>query len=445
MKIKTVEISKLKSHPDNPNQHPVEQINELQDSLKQFDQVKNIVVWQGQVIAGNGLLMAAKKQGRDAIKVQDVLDWPEEKAISYMIADNRLPELAIMDDDLLSGLLADFDEPLDIPGIDEDFLNDLDFTETVSINLDDDNTKPSELATKPFGDERDKMPMKELLHSVDLIKVSFSGGKDSVAMAIYLYKHFEIPKEKMLLEHYYNPFEWEDMSEYCKYFSEIFEVELKEYGNEPPDEEKEKVKIYGKRNADNFMVDKIKKVGLPSPMQKWCFERYKQRVFTYVARRHRNDSYIQAVGMRAAESPRRAKLEDRGITRDIQPFCYPIFNLSNEETFGLSIENNIKLHHAYKFWGRTGYPFCPMQSHKDFKVLRKEYPEVWDKMLRLYLLSMESDFYRTSSLNRPKDDLERILGTRSDKARKKDWVPPKGLTFWRGNLGEKWQDVFQPR
>lgn len=126
MKLQTVKITDLKFHPKNPNTHPEFQVKELQNSLDQFDQVKNIVVWQGLVIAGNGLLEAAKLQNRETIEIQDVSDWPEEKALKFMIADNRIPQLAIMDDDILSGLLTDFDEPLDIPGIDEDFLDGLD-------------------------------------------------------------------------------------------------------------------------------------------------------------------------------------------------------------------------------------------------------------------------------------------------------------------------------
>lgn len=127
MKIKKVNISSLKPHPQNPNQHPQEQLNELESSLEQFDQVKNIVVWKNLVIAGNGLLMAAEKQGRKEIEVRDVSDWPEEKAIKFMIADNRLPELTIMDDEILAGLLKDLGDPLDVPGIDEAFLDELGF------------------------------------------------------------------------------------------------------------------------------------------------------------------------------------------------------------------------------------------------------------------------------------------------------------------------------
>ena len=132
MKLKTVKTEDLKPHKDNPNRHPQEQLQELQNSLDQFDQVKNIVAWQGQVIAGCGLLEAAKAQGREEIEIQDVSDWPEKKALSYMIADNRLADLAIMDDDLLAGLLKDFDEPLDIPGIDEAFLDELGLDDDLS-------------------------------------------------------------------------------------------------------------------------------------------------------------------------------------------------------------------------------------------------------------------------------------------------------------------------
>lgn len=441
------EMKKIKITCKGQKYVPIDRLKDFQGKLKKLDKnelkklkrsiIKHgfsfpVMVWQDYILDGHQRLKATRELLKEGYAITDIpvveIDAKDKtEAAEKLLVLNS--QYAAMTNDGLKGFLEEFSLDFDslqtdlsLPEIDTDLF----------LNLPEEKEQ-SELAVKPFGDKRDKMPMEELLHSVDLVKVSFSGGKDSAGMAIYLHSHFGVPKEKMLLEHYYNPFEWEDMSEYCKYFSETFGIELKEYGNEPPDEEKEKVKIYGKRNADNFMVDKLKNIGLPSPMQKWCFERYKQRVFIWVARRYKENNYIQAIGMRTAESPRRAKMEDRGITRDIQPFCYPIFNLSNEETFGLSIKHNIKLHHAYRFWGRTGCPFCPMQTHKDFKILREEYPEMWDKMLRLYLLSLDSDFYRTSTLNRPKDDLAHILGIRSDKTRKEDWSPPKGLTFWRGD------------
>ena len=147
MKVTRVKISNLKSHPENPNTHPDNQLKELQNSLDQFEQVKNIVVWQGKVIAGNGLMEAARLQNRTEIEVQDVSDWPEEKAISFMIADNRLPELAIIDDDLLAGLMEGIDEPLEIPGIDDKFYNSL-FDENLGqIKTGNDNSNDNDKIT----------------------------------------------------------------------------------------------------------------------------------------------------------------------------------------------------------------------------------------------------------------------------------------------------------
>jgi hypothetical protein len=153
MKLKTTKISDLMPHSKNCNQHPEEQLTELENSLDQFEQVKNIVVWNGKVIAGNGLLEAVKRQGKDTIEVQDVSHWSEEKAIKYMIADNRLPELAIMDDDLLSGLLAEFDEPLDIPGVDENLLDELDFGDDSGSDNTDPDSVPEDVKPVVKGGE----------------------------------------------------------------------------------------------------------------------------------------------------------------------------------------------------------------------------------------------------------------------------------------------------
>ena len=74
-----------------------------------------------------------------------------------------------------------------------------------------------------------------------------------------------------------------------------------------------------------------------------------------------------------------------------------------------------------------------MSPARDFKILRKEYPGVWNRMLELYLLSLESNIYRTTDMNRPQSDLKRIMGISSKRARKKEWIPPEGLTFWRSD------------
>ena len=122
MNLKTVTITDLIPHPNNPNNHPAKQVDALGDSLDTFDQIKNVVVWQGRVLAGHGLVEAAKKTRRLTLEAVDVSHWDEAKATAFMLADIRLPDMAFIDDQVMAEALRVIDKPLDIPGFDEDFL-----------------------------------------------------------------------------------------------------------------------------------------------------------------------------------------------------------------------------------------------------------------------------------------------------------------------------------
>jgi DNA modification methylase len=122
MNLKTVTIADLEPHPDNPNTHPTKQINALGESLDEFDQAKNIVIWQGRILAGHGVVKAAIKSARLTLEAHDVSHWSEEKATAFMLADIRLPDMGIYDEAAMAEALREIDEPLDIPGFDEDFL-----------------------------------------------------------------------------------------------------------------------------------------------------------------------------------------------------------------------------------------------------------------------------------------------------------------------------------
>lgn len=127
--MQTIEIAlaDYKPHPQNPNTHPGPQLDALSDSLEQFEQVKNIVVWRGHFLAGHGLAAAATRRGLTTLAAVDVSEWEEARAVAFMLADNRLPDMAIMDETALIDLLASIDAPLEIPGFDEEFLKSLDF------------------------------------------------------------------------------------------------------------------------------------------------------------------------------------------------------------------------------------------------------------------------------------------------------------------------------
>jgi hypothetical protein len=118
MQLIEKKLSELEPHPKNANRHSDHQLTQLKSSLKEFDQIKNIVVWNKYIIAGNGLFEAAKNAKLKTIKTVDVSDWDEEKALRFMVADNRLAELAEIDQEAMAQMVQFISDPLTIPGVD---------------------------------------------------------------------------------------------------------------------------------------------------------------------------------------------------------------------------------------------------------------------------------------------------------------------------------------
>ena len=93
-------LAQLKPHPQNYNRHPAEQVKRLAKSLSKFGQVRSVVVWRETLLAGHGVVEAARSLKWESVRA-DVLpdDYPEELALAYVAADNELakqgdPDLA---------------------------------------------------------------------------------------------------------------------------------------------------------------------------------------------------------------------------------------------------------------------------------------------------------------------------------------------------------------
>jgi 3'-phosphoadenosine 5'-phosphosulfate sulfotransferase (PAPS reductase)/FAD synthetase len=424
-----MKVSTIKNNPKNPRKITDVELDRLKASVErdpEFMVLRPIVVDDDMmVLGGNQRLKAIKKLGMKDIPdnwVVKASNLTEEQRKRFILVDNA-PD----------GMSGSWDMPaleLDFAEFDLGELGIASFEientegrseEDIEKEMEEDEEKGAGVKfVDKFNDERDELPIPDLLRSVDLVKVSFSGGKDSVATVLYINQVVGVPKEKILLEHYFNPFEWNDTEEYSREFADKFGV---------------KIDVYGKEGAQDFMTRNLREKGLPALKNLWCRGKYKTAVFEKVSRKYKKDgvNYIQAVGVRAEESTKRAKMPDRGLFKGLQPACFPIFNFTQSDVLDLVIKNKVKIHHAYRYFARTGCPYCPMCSAKEFLVLKDKYPYMWERALNLFALAMESPKYRETTF--PLMYIKRVLGIGSERSRKGGWTPPDGLEFWLGNEG----------
>src|ERR1043166_3072474 len=110
LSIERILISELNPDPRNPRKHSDRQIKQIAQSIATFGfNVPILIDRNNNVLAGHGRLLACQKLGRSEVPTIR-LDLTEAEARAFMIADNRLAELAGWDDRLLAGQLSELSE-----------------------------------------------------------------------------------------------------------------------------------------------------------------------------------------------------------------------------------------------------------------------------------------------------------------------------------------------
>lgn len=123
MKVISMKIDSLVSPEKNVRIHSDKQISEFVRSIEKFGQIRPVVVDENNtVLAGNGLVEAMKKAGRDTVFVYKMDNLSENDKKKLMIADNKIFSLGIDNLETLNSFLEDLRDDLDIPGFDEDIL-----------------------------------------------------------------------------------------------------------------------------------------------------------------------------------------------------------------------------------------------------------------------------------------------------------------------------------
>ena len=123
MKVISMPVNSLVSPEKNVRIHSNKQINEFVRSIKAFGQIRPVVIDENNVVlAGNGLVEALKRAGKDTAFVYKIDNLSENEKKKLMIADNKIFSLGIDNLDTLNAFLEDLQDDLDIPGFDEDIL-----------------------------------------------------------------------------------------------------------------------------------------------------------------------------------------------------------------------------------------------------------------------------------------------------------------------------------
>jgi len=108
----TLPASALVPHERNYNRHSDAQINDLRESLRQFGQVRSIVVQpRGKkfvIVAGHGIAQAAQAEGLTQLRA-DVIPaaWSQTRVLAYLAADNELARHGDPDQDQLAAIVRE--------------------------------------------------------------------------------------------------------------------------------------------------------------------------------------------------------------------------------------------------------------------------------------------------------------------------------------------------
>lgn len=123
MKVIKKRLDDLKHPEKNVRIHSEQQIRELKRSLEKFGQTRALVVDENNVILiGNGLYEAMVSLGYQEASVYVKTELSENDKKKLMIADNKTYALGIDNLETLNEFLEELQGDLDIPGYDEEIL-----------------------------------------------------------------------------------------------------------------------------------------------------------------------------------------------------------------------------------------------------------------------------------------------------------------------------------
>jgi ParB-like chromosome segregation protein Spo0J len=107
--VEIVKLADLKPHPRNYVEHPDDQVEHIAQSIRQHGIYRNVIIARdGTILAGHGVVMAAKKEGITKLPVVRLnVKSDSPAALKVLTGDNELRHLAEINDRELADLLKE--------------------------------------------------------------------------------------------------------------------------------------------------------------------------------------------------------------------------------------------------------------------------------------------------------------------------------------------------
>ena len=220
---------------------------------------------------------------------------------------------------------------------------------------------------------------REMIRAGALVAVNTSGGKDSQSMTILLSRI--VPRDQLVAVH--APLvdvEWPGTIEF---------IRATLPSGMPL--------ILAPVASGKTLLDSIEERGrFPSPSVRWCTSSLKRGPIERELRRFLNTNprfggrMVNAMGMRAEESPARArktpwKRNDRMSVAGREVFDWlPVFNLSTDDVFRIIRDAGQSPHPAYRMgMSRLSCVFCIMASRADLSTAARLQPALYARYVNL--------------------------------------------------------------
>lgn len=115
-----IKISELKPYENNARLHPQDQVDKIANSIREFGFITPVIIDENNMIlVGHGRTEGAKQVGLEEVPYRRITNLTDEQKKAYILADNKLSDIAEWDEELLKIELESISLDMSAFGFDE--------------------------------------------------------------------------------------------------------------------------------------------------------------------------------------------------------------------------------------------------------------------------------------------------------------------------------------